>query len=535
MSPSRSVVFIVLALAGCHDEEYITVVSEENAPTNFDTASSATGLTGFDEQAAAADVGSDGLPRLVFRREVGSNVQLLFTRKTAAGLWTTPLLLSADDADAKDSVSAFVTTSNDFTHVFWLEASQVHYARVNSSDPPALDALGTDTVISQQVVGLAAPVPGSAGSLATGIDRIAHTVFALWIESFTSGGSADAVPVAGEVAAAGPVFGNRVLLVTPDTDANSAVSSSPILRVSSAGAVHVGWIGTLADNTASRFRYSQRTGAGAWTASPGESVSDTAGNTIEQPDLLLAGDGDVFAVWVDATATDVLADRRPSGGAWGTDGVVYDAAPATISVRPALEPASQILNVVWREGTAGGTVSFKAQRQSAADLGGTWLATPETLFSVATAAADSIGFAAWADSTNRVVVAYQAPPVAGDFSRTRIQIHASAAATFDAAKDLTAPFVLPCSGLTVAIAASGTAILVWEQGSGDSLPLSDVFGAVYASGGGVGGTGNISNSASTGSQDPFVLRMTDAPVGHVFWQETTAAPDIRDVSYARTQ
>jgi hypothetical protein len=220
---------------------------------------------------------------------------------------------------------------------------------------------------------------------------------------------------------------------------------------------------------------------------------------------------------------------------WGTDSLVFDSVPAAISIRPALEPSSQILHVAWREGAAGGTVSFKAQRQSAADLGGTWLATPETLFSVATQASDSVEFAAWADSTDRVIVAYQAPAAALDFSRTWIQIHVSAATTFAAATDLTAPFTLPCGGLTVATAGSGTAILLWEQGNGNDLPLSDVFGAVYASGGGVGGATNISASASTGSRAPFVLKMTDANVGHAFWQETTAAPDIRDVSYARTQ
>ena len=57
-----------------------------------------------------------------------------------------------DDAEAKTSVFAFVTSSNDFTHVFWMEGvgpvQEVHYARVNNADPPALDTGGSDVVIS---------------------------------------------------------------------------------------------------------------------------------------------------------------------------------------------------------------------------------------------------------------------------------------------------------------------------------------------------------------------------------------------------
>lgn len=536
MSLRRAVVLVAVsvALAGCHDEEFITVV--ENAPTGFAEPSSATGLTGFDEEAAAADTGSDGLPRLVFRRVDGaSNSQLLFTRRRSTGVWTAPLAVSLNDADAKTPVFAFVTRNNDFTHVLWLEAGQVHYARINNADPPAIDTGGADTVVSGAAPGnyVVAPVASSVTALTAEVDRVYHTIFALWIEDFPSTTSPNLIPVAGEVPSTGP-FGNRFALVVPSPTAGCA-SSSPVLKVSSSGVAHAAWVGTQADGTASLLRYSQRTAAGAWGGGAnGEAVSGTADNVLAQPDLLLAGDGDVYAVWVDVTATDILADRR-SGGVWGTDSLVFDSVPAAISIRPALEPVSQILHVVWREGAAGGTVSFKAQRQSAADLGGTWLATPETLFSVATQGTDSVEFAAWADSTDRVVVAYQAPAAALDFSRTWVQVHVSKAATFSAATDLTAPFALPCGGLKVAPSGSGTAILVWEQGNGNDLPLSDVFGAVYASGGGVGGAANISASASTGSRAPFVLRMTDAGVGHAFWQETTAAPAIRDVSYARTR
>ena len=516
MIPRRFALLAALAaaLAGCHDEEFVTVVS--NPPTGFWEPSSATGLTGFDEEIGAADVGSDGQPRLVFKRTAGSNIQILFTRRTAAGTWTTPLLLSADDADAKTSIQAFVTTSNDFTHVFWLEASQVHYARVNNADPPALDQ--SDVMISA----------ASASELVSAVDRVSQTVFAMWIEA--AGGAS--VPVVCEVPAAGPV-GSPVSLVIPS--GGLPTCSSPLLRVSSAGVVHAAWVGTDAAGVNSLLRYAQRASAGSWTASPGEAVSDATGNGVAQADLLLAADGDVYAVWYDTTTDSILADRRPSGGAFGTDVTVkdYTAAPP-VSLRAALEPGTEILHVIWREGSAGGPVSWLAQRNDAADLGGNWLASDEPIHTVTTVSGDSVDFEAWADSTNRVVVAYQAPSVAGDLSRTWVRIHESKGASFGTAKDLTVSYALPCRGLSVAANGSGTALVVWEQGNGDDIPLSDVCGAVYASGGGMGGGANISGSAAFPSRAPFALRMTDAGVGHVFWHERTA-PDLSDIGYARTK
>lgn len=511
---------LAAALAGCHDEEYVTVVT--NPPTSFSAPSSATGLTGFDEEIGAADIGSDGQPRLVFKRTVGSNVQILFTRRRSTGSWTTPLLLSADDTDAKTAIQAYVTTSNDFTHVFWLEAGEVHYARVNNADPPALDASGIDTVIST-------PAPTTAAELAVAVDRLSNTVFAIWIQSASGAGS---VPVVGEVPAAGPAFGNWVSLVTPGS---SVAASSPLLRVSSAGVVHAAWVGTDAAGANSLLRYAQRASAGAWTASPGEAVSGTSENGIAQADLLPAADGDVYAVWYDTTTDTILADRRPSGGSFGTDVTVKDyAAATTVSLRAVLEAGTEYLHVIWREGAVPGTVSWFAQRQDSADLGGNWLASEETIHTVLTAPGDSVDFDAWGDSSGRVVVAYQAPSMDGDLSRTWIRVHPSGAAAFDAAADLTASYALPCRGLAVSTNGSGTALLIWEQGNGDDIPLSDVVGAVYSSGGGIGGASNISGSAAFPSLAPFALRLTDGNVGHVFWHEQTA-PGLNDIGYARTQ
>lgn len=517
--------FLAVVWAGCHDEEFVTVVS--SPPTSFSAPSSATGLTGFDEEIGAADIGSDGQPRLVFKRKIpgtSPKYQVLFTRRRSTGSWTTPLPLSAEDADDKTAIQAYVTTSNDFTHVFWLEAGEVHYARVNNADPPALDTQGGDAIIS-------APAPTAASELAVAVDRLSNTVFAIWIQSASGAGS---VPVVGEVPAAGPTFGNRVPLVTPGS---SVAASSPLLRVSSAGVVHAAWVGTDGDGNASLLRYAQRASAEMWTASPGEAVSDTgaAGHTIDQADLLLAADGDVYAVWYDKTTDTILADRRASGGSFGTDVTVKDyAALTSVSLRAVLESGTERLHVIWREGAVPGPVGWYAQRQDAADLGGNWLESEETIHTVTTATGDSVDFDAWADSTGRVIVAYQAPSVAGDLSRTWIRVHPSGAATFEAAGDLTASYALPCRGLKVSPNGSGTALLVWEQGNRDDIPLSDVVGAVYSSGGGIGGASNISGSAAFPSLAPFALRLTDGNVGHLFWHEQTAT-GLNDIGYARTQ
>jgi len=525
----RWIVLLALpaALGGCHDEEYVTVV--ETPPTGFTSPDSATGLTGFDESLGAADVGSDGQPRLAFLRTSGTDTQVMFTRRNSDGTWTDPKALSTNDDDAKGSIYTLVTTDNNYTHVFWLQADRIHYARVNNADPPDVD--GADTAIS----GL------NASSLTAVVDRSSQRAHAMWIDTVNLGGSDDAVPVVGEVASAGPTFSSLTTLVTPNTDALSCISSSPLLRVSSSGVVHAAWIGTDNAGANNHLRYAQRTGVASWGA--GELVTDTADHDIAQPDLLLAGVGDVYAVWFDNTDGAILADRRPSGGAFGTDSVAYDAAPSSTVLKAALEPGTQILHVVWREGTAGGDVSLLANRHSTGNLEGTWLAAIdiESLHSVVTQASDALGFAVWADSTNRVAVAYQAPSEDGELSRTFLRVHATGADAFGAAADLTASTVLPCSGLTVGTASNGTAVVVWEQGNGDSLPLSEVYGMAYTSGGGQGGTTNVSQSSLTGSTGPFVVLMTTSQGGHVFWHESTASnpvppPDyLRDIAYARTE
>jgi hypothetical protein len=413
---------------------------------------------------------------------------------------------------------------------------------VDNTATPAVDATANQLLISMVPPGNVNPTAtmGAVSSVSMTVDRSSNNVYATWVQSIdddaVGGGVPDVVPVSATLLAGAGLFQESVALVDPNTDANAAeTNGNVILRLSATGALHAAWVGTDAADASLVVRHRVRTGTSTWSSAPaGDEVSSvTAG--ILLGDLLLAGDGDAYAVWADGAA-NVRTAWRAAGDAstFGTPVDVVTGLANLTEVAAALEPGTEYLHVFWKV-VSGADVSFHSRNYPAANLTGTtWSATDDLRASLTSTG--STKMVVWADSANRVVFACQAPLVDGDLNRILLRTRPTGAASvYSAVVDLTAPFVLPCSGLTVAIAASGTAILVWEQGSGDDLPLSDVFGAVYASGGGVGGTGNISSSASTGSQDPFVLRMTDALVGHVFWQETTAAPDIRDVSYARTK
>ncbi len=518
MSLRRSILTLALAasLAGCHDEEYVTVV--ETPPTGFTEPSSATGLTGFDETVGAADVGSDGQPRLVFVRE-GSRV--FFTRRTSTGAWTAPLQLSTDSIQGKSSVFAFVTRSNDFTHVFWLENGEVHYARVNNADPPAIDSnQGQDTVISSSLVG---PVQG----LTAAVDRVSNTVFAAWIQTVTPGGQ---IPVAGEVSAAGPTFGDWYPLVTAPWTA--CISDSLILRVSSAGVLHAAWIGTDAGGNNLAVRHSQRISAGNWGA--GDEVS-AAGTALIMGDLLLAADGDAYAVWLE-DGQNIRSAYRAAGDA-STFGAPVDVVTGLSDVTEAaaaLEPGTELLHAFWRSQSA--TVAFYTRNFSRPNLdvagGGAWSGT-DTLLEPVTVSGEA-RMAAWADSANNVVFVCQAPPSDGEVPHVLLRTRPTGVSSaYSAARDLTHPYGLPCSGLAVGIGDSGTAIIVWAQG-GDS-PVSDVFGMVYATGGGVGGTANISQSPSRQwDSEAMLALMAGSGAGHVFWGELTAPP-AGDIFYVSTK
>ncbi len=526
-------------LAGCHDEEYVTVV--ETPPTGFSAPSSATGLTGFDETLGSSDVGSDGLPRLAFLRTFSTTSQVMFTCLTSAGTWTTPLGLSEDDADAKSSILALVTSNNNYTHVFWLENNAVHYTRVTNADPPAKDATADNLQISilpPANVTLTATM-GNVSTLAGTVDRSSNNVYVAWTQSIDDdaggGGAADVVPVGGTVVAGAGLFQEMFALVDPNTDGNPAIVTGGVtLRVSAQGILHAAWVGTDAAAATDAVRHSARTAASTWSGgAAGDVVSDGGTATYIFGDLLLAASGDAYAVWLQGGA-DIRAAYRAVGDAntFGAPVDVVTGLASVMDVQAALEPGTEFLHAFWQ--VDDGDVSFYARNYPAADLtGSTWSATDILLDPVTAYGGE--GMAAWADSANRVVFVFQAPPVSGEVPRTQIRTRPTGAASvFESAVDLTANFALPCSGLAVARNGSGSAIIVWEQGEGNSIPLSDIFGMVYTTGGNIGGTANISQTAATGSLAPFFVQMTDSSVGHLFWHEETLS-GIYDLHYARTE
>jgi hypothetical protein len=290
-------------------------------------------------------------------------------------------------------------------------------------------------------------------------------------------------------------------------------------------------VGPDAAAAGSNVRHSSRTGAAAWSGgSAGDAVSDGGTAAFTFPELLLAADGDAYAAWLEGSG-DLRAARRAVGSAtsFGSPSAAIAALSSVTGVVAALEPGTEFLHVFWRV-ESGGSVTFSTRRHETANLGGSWSGT-ETLHGPV-AISGSVDMSAWADSTNRVVFAFQAPLAAGDTSRMLARVRTSGAGSYAAVSNLTASFSLPCAALTVATNSSGSAVVAWRQGDEHALPLADVFAAVYSSGGTLSTAVNVSQTPSIGSHAPFVARMTSASSGHLFWHETTLSPDAHDIGYS---
>jgi hypothetical protein len=535
---------LALLVPACHDETTFTtnVVPPGTVPgaPTFTLPATATGTTGFDELAAGFDVGTNGEPRLVFLR---AN-QLLFTRRDADGSWTTPIDISLDDASAKSAFHVFVT-SNNFTHVLWLDAAGVHYVRLNNSNPPTIDATGIEATISLAVPTnvTAGAAMGAVSELTVAIDRSRNHIYALWIQSIDDdgggAGASDQVPVAAALLSGTAAFAELVALVDPNTDAMSATSTEPMLRISGAGTVHAAWSGTDATAaTAAAFRHSARTAAAAWSGGAnGDVISDSGGAPMAGSlNLVLARDGDAYAMYLDSvTMGDIRAAYRPVGdtNTFGIDGLVQASGFPEVRDRliAVLEPGTERLHAVWRDENVG-TFNVRAKNHSAANLGGTWSVTADTVYGPVVPTASTF-LEAWADSTNRVVVVYQAPASTDDVNHTLLRIRPSGTASvFAAEEDLTSAFGLPCAELTVAHNSSGGTLLAWRQGDVAAPPLAEIFGSTYTSGGKFTPAANVSASAGVISHGPLFLRYMDTGEGHVFWHESTTAADEHDVFYS---
>lgn len=522
-SRGMAILGLAFALAGCHDEnlqQTITNVVSGNPPGSpaFTVPVAAGVVSGMDETGAALDVGGDGQPRVVFLR----GTELHFTRRDSSGNWSTPIPLSVS-AGAKDFISAWVTANNNFTHVFWREGLDVHYRRVNNASPPDFDT--ADTIVS---TGSTTNSPtaallsaGTVTYLATAIDRASSNVYAVWIQSATNGGgTADEVPVAGAVVGGAGSLGELFALLMPNGDGLGATSFDPSARVV-AGILHVVWRGTDAAFASADFvRHSSRNAASSWSGgATGNTVSAASSTAIV--DLLLAGDGDAYVVWRDATASPLKAARRPAGSATAFDPVVP--LPATTVSGPApsaaIEPGTENLHVFWGDGAA-----TLASAYPAANLTGSAWTGPTTVHSKAPASVK-----AWADSTNRAAVFFRAQQTFDTSDHALLVTRPTGAASvYSSPTDLTAPFAFPCSGLVAAVNGSGDALLAWQQGAG----ASEVFGAIYTTGGAVTPAANVSQSQNQSAAPLFAL-LTDSDAGHLLWHEVTGTGGEDDLLYSQ--
>lgn len=515
---------VAAALLSCHDETILQTFStfgSGNPPgaPSFTVPVAAAPLSGVHEIAQAMDVGADGQPRLAFTR----GTDLLFTRRDALGAWSSPLTISST-AVAKDFVSAWVTSNNDFTHVFWREGSEVHYRRVNNDPLPAFDT--ADTIVSAGSTTnsptAAVLTAGTVTALTTAIDRPSATVYALWIQSATNGGGTDdAVPVVGAVVGGTGAVGELFALLMPNGDGTGATSGSPLARVSG-GIVHAVWLGSdAAGGSAGFVRHSSRNAASSWSGGDtGNTVSAAAAAVIV--DLLLAGDGDAYAIWRDASATPLRARRRPAGAASPFDAEVP--LPPTTSIGPvaaALEPGTENLHVFWV--TAVETV---ASAYPAPDLAASAWTGPTTLH-----AKPSVQLAAWADSTNVAAVAFVAPQTFDTVNHVLLVTRPSGLASLYASPaDLTAVYALPVGTLAAGVSDLGDALLVWSQGGG--VNPTEIFSALYTSGGSNTPAANVSQSTAPVGSGNIRVQLTGSRVGHLVWPEETSAPNS-DLLYSQ--
>lgn len=497
--------------------------------------SSSGGATGSNESGGVADLGSDGQPRSVYLfTSPGGNTQVRFSRRNADSTWTAVLPVSASDADLKDSIVTYLTPNNDFTHIFWLEgpsaiAYQLHYAQINNAAPPAL--VIPDTVISQGPstgVGLGATY-NRVDVYTTAFDPGSNNIYMMWIQRIIDGGTGSAVPLAGAIIAGAGLVQERFALVSPSGAGVDHGAQLCLLRVAASGRVHAIWVG------ANLVLHRLRTGSATWSSGPtGDPVSSAiAGGGVFKLELLLAADGDAYAAWIDPF-TEIKAAYRPAGdaGVFAADVFVNNSSSAN-KLAAALEPGTEHLHLFVGAITAGNPANVITYRNPAANLGGAW--ETETVDSVVATTSQVMDYAAWADVTNRVIVAYQLPPVPGEVSILRARVRSSGAGNgnYAAAVNLTATGPLPCEGLTVDRDASGNAILAWSQGQLHVVPLAEIFGVEYASGGTFSATFNVSQTPGVGSHGPIFAVLKNIGTAYVSWQEAvTSGPDGHDVYFA---
>jgi hypothetical protein len=525
MKPARTWALLALALcvSSCHDE---TTIINNAASAGVFSAPVPIAIGALDDAPMAVDTGSDGQPRLVFTR----GQQVLFTRRNSDGTWTTPLDLSADDASGKADVRAVVSRNNDFTHVVWRDAAGIHYARVNNAAIPVVDL--ADAVISGVMPSnVTAPAAGFGGvsTPTLAIDRALNNVYVAWPETLdpdtgdANGG--DQVPVVAAVAAGAGAPGERFALVLPTSDATGALNQTPLLRVSGTSVVHALWAGALGDGTGAGIRHRVRTAASTWSSDPNGQLVH-ASLAASATDLLLAPDGDAYAILLDGAAGLALAAYRAVGVATSFAAAQTLDAATHVGFVAALEPGTEILHGMWHDG-----VAFVSKSHSAANLAGTWPAVPTTV--MANAATGGVATSAWADSTNRVVFAFQGDGVAGGanhvFATSR---PTGATGAWAAPSDLTAGYSVPNLALSVATNATGDAVLTWTQGDPHVLPLADLFGVSYTAGGVWSLTENVSSSA-TGTHGPLVLHLADTNVGDLFWLETAVTDTSHNIYHSR--
>ena len=541
MKTARLGLAVMLALlvpaCGGGSKKSTTIINNSiTNPSPFTVlGSSSGGATGSNESGGVADLGTDSQPRslFLFTAPGGGPSQIRFSRRNADGTWTAVLPISANDTDLKVSITVYVTPNNNFVHVFWLEGPttvtyQLHYAQINNDPVPAI--VVSDTIVSQGPstnVGLGAAY-NRVDVYTTVFDAGTNNIYAMWIQRILDGGNESAVPVVASILAGAGILQERFALVSPTGVGSDYGGQSPVLRVASNGRVHAAWASS--DLVFHRLR----TALATWSSGPsGDQVSSVIASLgIFKLELLLASDGDAYAAWINPSS-QLRAAYRPAGDAsvFAADVGVAGATTA-LKLAAVLEPGTEHLHLFVGAIAPSLPANVITHRNPAANLGGAW--ETETVDSVASTTDQSMDFAAWADATNRVVVAYQLPTMPNELSIIRARVRPTGAGNgnYAPAVNLTATGALPCDDLVVGKDSSGNAILAWSQGEHHTLPLSEIIGVEYRSGGTFGSSFNVSQTPATGSHGPIVAVLKNGGTGYFSWEEWISGSDGHDVYFA---
>ena len=285
-------------------------------------------------------------------RNGAGKADIYYSRRTAAGVWSTPNLKVSDDAGggggAVQRNPRIAGAADGRETAVWVDLRSSQNNIYSSSVASPWTAWGTNKKITDNTAALK-DFPDVA------VDT-ANTAYAVWQDS--RGGNPDIYFSSLANGAA-----NWTANVKISDDAGSAAQTMPRIGVDSAGNLTVAWID--ARTSPAHVRVARRPAGGAWTSSI--EISPTPAN-VQSLALSVRPDGFAWAVWGDtragATNQDIWGSRYDASlGTWSAPLRLDDDPGATtnqLSPAVAFGPAETML--AWRDNRLNANGDTQARR-----------------------------------------------------------------------------------------------------------------------------------------------------------------------------